>query len=263
MNKALALTALLLSACATPSPSNNAAIGSTLFYTRSNHDGSMAERIVMHRQSAQRMIVNKMVDPCTNAAYVTADFNANSGEAVRLVGGRLTRSLEQDAFATLELDMPTATLSTRVVLPDGVIEEELADVRPPWRLYDFDLADVNAALQGRPAPTRDFYFMVVLAWPEAGAPRFVTNRGRAEVVHVGAEEHSGHATQKYDVSGSLNGTLWLDAANGHVVEARFDEPNHPGYDNFSLVLTREAEAPQGDAAWREAMAAHWRDCPTL
>jgi hypothetical protein len=57
----------------------------------------------------------------------------------------------------------------------------------------------------------------------------------------------------------LNGALWLDAAEGYVVEARFAEPNHIGYADFKLTL--EAIADGGEAEWRARLASHWQDCP--
>lgn len=252
----LSVLALLLAACvSTPAPQSP--IGAVHFYTRSNQDGSSPERVIVYRESETRIAVAKMVDPCTNAAYVTGEFDLDAGEPIRLVGGRLTRELTQAPFATIALDPATRTVSTRVELPDMLIEEELAEVAAPWRMYDFDLADITTLMQGRPAPRSDFSFTVVLAWPEGGGDRFVTDRGRADAVYAGAETRNGHEAIRYDVSGALNGQLWLSAAQGHVVEARFAEPNHPGYENFMLVLTQSAS---GAEAWRGALAAHWQGC---
>jgi hypothetical protein len=52
-----------------------------------------------------------------------------------------------------------------------------------------------------------------------------------------------------------------DARSGHVIEARFGRPNHPGYDNFMLKLTEAAPPPAGAETWRNALAEHWRNCP--
>mgnify|MGYP001159346220 CR=1 FL=1 len=49
--------------------------------------------------------------------------------------------------------------------------------------------------------------------------------------------------------------------HGYVVEARFNEPNHPGYDNYALVLQRVEDGHEGEQAWRDALAAHWQGCP--
>ncbi|HEY7798500.1 MAG TPA: hypothetical protein VIA80_07040, partial [Hyphomonadaceae bacterium] len=79
-------------------------IGTTLTYTRSNQDGTKAERILVHIVSSTELHVAKMVDACTDAAYVTATFDPATKEATRLVGGRLTREGTQSPQAFLDLD---------------------------------------------------------------------------------------------------------------------------------------------------------------
>ncbi|MGE0740149.1 MAG: hypothetical protein AB7O98_02310 [Hyphomonadaceae bacterium] len=262
---ATALASCALAACsATPAALETPRdpVGRVHAYLRSNQDGSLPERVVVYRESATRAAVYKMVERCTNAAYVTAEFDLARGEALRLVGGRLTRESTQDGVATLTLDPEARTLTTHVALPDGgEINETLSGVASPWRIYDFDLADLTTLMEGAPAPRGDFVFTVALAWPAETEGPFVTNRGQAHARFDGEELRRQHASLRYQVSGALNGQLWLDAREGYVVEARFDEPNHPGYDDFSLVLEGVVEAAEGPAAWAETLAAHWRGCP--
>lgn len=234
-------------------------VGATRIYVRSNQDGTMPERIITHRESATRVAVSKQVERCTNAAYVTADFDLTRGEASGLVGGRLTRELTQQGFATIAADLNSRVINVSV--PSANITERLERVGAPWRIFDFDLADISAAMEGHPAPRSDFGFYVTLAWPEDTGGPFFTNRGRADATFVGEEQRAEHHTIRYDVRGALNGSLWLDAANGYVVEARFNEPNHPGYDNFALVLQSAVSGEEGRQAWRDALAAHWQGCP--
>jgi hypothetical protein len=52
-----------------------------------------------------------------------------------------------------------------------------------------------------------------------------------------------------------------DARSGHVIEARFGRPNHPGYDNFMLKVTEAAPPPAGAETWRRVLAEHWSNCP--
>ena len=82
-------------------------IGTTLTYTRSNQDGTKPERILVHTVSPTELHVAKMVEPCTDAAYVTATFDPATKEATRLVGGRLTREATQTQQAYLDLDPKT------------------------------------------------------------------------------------------------------------------------------------------------------------
>jgi hypothetical protein len=181
------------------------------------------------------------------------------GEASQLIGGRLTRESAQEAFATFEANLNDRTI--QIDVPPANVHERLTGVAAPYRLYDFDLADVSSMMEGRAAPREDFAFFVVLAWPEDTGGPFVTQRGRADAVYVGEGQRQNHNAIRYDVHGALNGSLWLDAREGYVVEARFNEPNHPGYDDYSLVLQRVADGHQGEQAWRDALAAHWQDCP--
>ena len=53
-----------------------------------------------------------------------------------------------------------------------------------------------------------------------------------------------------------------DATFGHVIEARFGLPNHPGYDNFLLKLVKVSPGEEGNAAWRDAITRHWQGCPS-
>lgn len=261
----LLLSALFLAGCSsaasTQVPTEAAdPVGRTATYVRSNQDGTMPERIYIHRESRARVAVSKQVDRCTNAAYVTAQFDLTRGEASQLVGGRLTRESTQDAFATFD-----ANLNDRVItvdVPQANVHERLEQIPAPYRVYDFDLADVSSMMEGRNAPRENFAFFVVLTWPdESGTGPFVTNRGRADATFVAEEQRQNRNTVRYDVRGALNGQLWLDAREGFVVEARFNEPNHPGYDNYSLVLQSVADGHEGEQAWREALAAHWQGCP--
>lgn len=267
MKHALTAVALaaLAAACSSAPAATHAAneptdpVGRTLFYVRANQDGTMREEIIVHRESRTRLAVSKQVERCTNAAYVTAELDLSRNEPATLTGGRLTRQLTQDSFATIAADLNDRTL--QIDVPHVNVHETLNGIGAPWRIYDFDLADVSALMEGKAAPRENWAFFVALAWPEDTGGPLVTNRGRADARFVGEERRQDRATIRYDVTGALNGSIWLDARNGYVVEARFNEPNHPGYTNFALTLERVAEANEGEQAWRDALAAHWQGCP--
>lgn len=244
---------MLASACATPPlPSD---VGRLYHYVRSNDDGTLPEDIFVHRESATRVAVHKAVSRCTNSAYVTAELDASSGEARSLVGGRLARDLSQDAFATLSFDASTRTITVK----GAGLDESLTVGTAPWRLFDFDLADVGALDRERALARRDYRLSVALLWPVADAPRMMRALGDAVFTYAGSELASGADAVRYDVSGALNGRIWFDAGRGHVVAARFAEPNHTEYRSFRLELRDMSD--QGAAAWRAALADHWKDCP--
>lgn len=253
------LAAALLAACAsTPptAPETQTAVGRFYHYVRSNQDGAQPEQIYQYRASATRLEVGKQVSRCTNSAYVTATFDPARGHGIEFVGGRLARDLSQDAFAWLTYDAAAGALHASI--PQANIDERVAIAGAPFIVYDFDLADLNARFAGAAPPRQDFRFAVSLIWPEDGAASIFRDLGWAEARFAGAEPHMEHDALRYDVSGALAGQLWLNAREGHILEARFAQPNHHGYADFRLRLERiEAD---GAEAWRAARAAHWQGC---
>lgn len=248
---------------ATPTPLADPT-GATLSYIRSNQDGTLPERILVHIISPTEIHVAKMVAPCTDAAYVTAVFDPATREATRLVGGRLNRDGAQDPQAFIDLTPNPRTLDVRVADPAAAPSETYPAPPAPWRIYDFDLAEF--ALFG-PREPKDFTFGFVMAWPEDAAPLLrVLGAVNAKFLYSsdnGAKNHfrlSGPAFTD-PIVGDRGGELITDAQRGHVIEARFGRPNHPGYANFMLRLVEATPAPAGAAAWRDALAAHWRNCP--
>lgn len=253
MLRILAAT-LALSACAyTPAPT----VGRLYHYVRSNQDGTEPEHIYQYRASATFVEVGKMVSNCTNAAYVTAELDPVTSNPRELVGGRLDRRLGQEAFAWLSYKQGPRRLSARI--PSADLNVDVILTGNPWMLYDFDLTDLNARFAGHPAPRTDLRIDVALIWPEEGVASPFRDLGWATIHFLRSERHNNRRAFRYDVSGALNGPLWLDAAEGHILEARFFEPNHAEYENFRLVL--QSVEDDGAASWREARAAHWRGCP--
>mgnify|MGYP001217056776 FL=1 len=248
--------ALALSACAT-APESSSPVGRLYHYVRSNQDGSLPEQIYQYRASAARLEVGKMVSDCTNAAFVTADLDLARGQPRELVGGRLGRDLNQEAFAWLTYDAASRELHARI--PQAGIDTRVSVDGEPWIIYDFDLSELNARFAGRAPVREDFRFAVTLIWPEEGAANPFRNLGWADAGFAAAEPHLGRDALRFEVSGGLNGQLWLDAHEGHVLEASFAEPNHMEYESFRLVL--QSVEDDGAASWREARAAHWRACP--
>jgi hypothetical protein len=252
------LAALALTACATaPEPATSPTVGRLYHYVRSNHDGAEPEQIYQYRASETRVEVGKMVSRCTNAAFVTAELDLERGQPREVVGGRIGRDLNQEPFAWLTYDPASHMLHARV--PPAGIDERVAVEGEPWMIYDFDLSELNALHAGRPPAREDFRFAVVLIWPEQGAASPFRNLGWADARFAAAERHLDRDAVRFDVSGGLNGQLWFDAREGHLLEARFAEPNHLEYENFRLVL--QSVEDDAEASWREVRAAHWRDCP--
>jgi hypothetical protein len=235
--------------------------GATLHYTRSNSDGSLPERILVHIVSPTELAVAKMVDRCKDAALVTAVFDPAAGEAIRMTGGRLGRDGQQVPQAHLTLVThpdQTRRIDVRFGDPQGPVAETIPAPPSPWRMYDFDLAEF--ALFGH-RDSSDFAFGLAIAWPDDNPP-IVDLLGEAQATLASTDIRDGREVRTYQIGGpalgAAGGPLTLDAAQGYVVEAKFGAPNHPGYTDFHLKLDRIVE---GEAAWREDLASHWRDCP--
>lgn len=235
--------------------------GTTLSYIRSNQNGTKPERILVHVAAVGELHVAKMVDRCTDAAYVTAKF-FSSGDISQLVGGRLQKDGTQLPQAWLEAT--PEGLNVRVGNASSAPIETHPVPPRPWRMYDFDLAEF--ALHG-PRATTDFTFGLAMAWPDT-APPLVQILGQANAKFLyssdGAKRNhfriSGPAFTD-PVLGDRGGELITDAKYGHVIEARFGRANHSGYDNFLLKLTALQSGAEGEKAWKDALAAHWANCP--
>lgn len=248
MIRSLAAAALLLSACAAaPAPS----VGRLYTYVRSNHDGSLPERIYMYRADETRLEVGKVVSRCGNAAFVTADLDLATNQARELVGGRIAADGSQAPFAWLTFE--DGALHARV--PAMQLDVRTPVEHTPWRMYDFDLADLNAFRAGRPASRSDFSFGVALIWPDGESENPLRYLGQANAHFAAADGDE----VRFTVSGALNGEITFDADEGHIIEARFAEPNHTEYENFRLRL--QSVEDDGEAAWRNVRLAQWRDCP--
>lgn len=246
--------------------------GTTLHYTRSNQDGDLPERVLVHVVSPTELAVAKMVEPCTDAALVTARFDPRTGEVIRLVGGRLQRDATQSPQAFIDFDPQARRLDVRLGDEKSEPVETPAAPPSPWRMYDFDLAEF--ALYGPRTPDA-FSFGLAMAWPDGSSP-VVRILGQADAELLDSGVRTGQPFNLFAVGGEAfggpdgdgGGLLMLNAEYGYVIEARFGAPNHTGYDDFLLRLESMTPAfdidtgeATGEDLWREELLAHWRNCP--
>lgn len=237
-------------------------VGRIYTYLRTNADGSEPEHVRVFRRSATDLAVSKDVSPCTNAAYVTATLDLERGEARTITGGRLTRQGTQEAFAWLQVDAASPRMSAHVELPGQTLDDTADAGERPRVLYDFDLADLTVLAPHLSDPRQGFSFGVALFWPP-DIPDFLQYRGKLEAAFEAEETHNGRRALRFRVTGAAfgdqAGTLWLDAREGHVLEADFPIPNHDNYTDFKLVLERVEDT--GEAGWAALLASHWAGCP--
>lgn len=245
-----AFAALALTLAAAP-----ALAGEIAHYVRTGLDGAEPEHIHVYRDSERRVEVYKMQSRCTSAALVIAEMDPAHGEVRRITGGRLTREGTQSPVARMTVDPATRKLDLRVDLPGQTITDTKTLGEAPLWLYDFDAADLTVT--GDKASRSLAY-----TWPEGDTP--LLSPGRADLNFAGRETRDGRAVRHYRVtgpafSGDQGGDLWVDAANGRLVEARLGRPNHPGYNGLLLKLVEETAAD--DAAWRARLLSHYANCP--
>lgn len=263
--KHLVLAAALAAIVSAPAFAADGGLGRILSYSRSNIDGSEAETIHQYRPSADRVLVNKQMEPCTNAALVVGEIDVASGEVGRIVTGRLNRAGGQDAFGDIVLDRAARRIDLALKLPQGEIRLSTTVPDRPWMLYDFDLADLNSLLPRRADWRSDFSFGMALLWPEGDPSNALTYRGRLDARFVAEETWRGRPALRFEVGGPAfeggeGGMLWIDSRGGYILEARWSRPNHPGYRDFRLTL--DDDRLGGDDAWTALMLSHWQGCPT-
>lgn len=233
-------------------------VGRSWHFVRSNDDGSKPEAVVVHLAAPGRLAVMKAVAPCQRAALVTATFDPATGQTGELVGGTLGQDGQQQAFAWFRED--AGMLTARAALPEGELRLATPIATRPWHLYDFDLASLNAWLVGRPDHRAGFMIGLPLLIIAATGPS-LRDLGALTARRLGETGWQGRPALLFQLDGPAlggrSGLLLIDAEQGHIIDARLPMPNHDGYRDFRLRLAGVAD---GEPAWAERRAAHWRDC---
>lgn len=251
----------------THSPENDR-IGRIYYYERSNVDGSLDERITVFRRSTTALEVYKENGLCGNAALVTADLDPATLTAPRITGGSLRPNAEHVEFAFLEANAAADAVDMLVRLPEMEIRDQAPIRSPRWHLFDFDLASLTVATPHLDHRRDGFDFGLLLLWADPNGDDPLFWLGEVDARYVTEEEHLGVKSERYALGGSAfedtrstgrSGTLWLDAAEGHIVDAVMPVPNHPGYTDFRLRLLRVSDG--GEKEWRALLTAHFADCP--
>lgn len=248
------MIALIAAALAASSPAP------ILHYVRSNRDGSEPENIVMTRPDVSTVAVYKYVSRCTTAAYVTAAFDARSGEVASLDAGKVGRGGEQVKFGRIDFDPASRTLSAWIDTPGGRLSETMSVPDRPWHLFDYDFGTLNAELQSV-KPRRDFSFGLPLVWPQENG--FLRYLGRVDAQFIGFDRVGSTAATRFKLTLAgpqpATGHLLLDAAQGHILEAELSIPNHDNYRDFKLALTKVEQG--GAKGWDKLLRRHYANCP--
>lgn len=239
-------------------------VGRIYHYLRTNSDGSEPEHVRIYRRSLTEVAVNKAVSRCTNSAYVTAVLDLQQGEARELTAGRLTREGTQAAFGTLRFDPDGPAVTARVEpAPGQVFSDELDAPSRPRVLFDFDFSDLTVLLAHRSDYRARFSFGLPLVWFVEDPANFLTYLGQVQGTFEADEVHNGRPAHRFGLGGDAlkgkPGTIWVDAAEGHILEARLPMPNHDSYRDFKLTLERVEDT--GEEGWRNLLMSHWQGCP--
>jgi hypothetical protein len=196
---------------------------------------------------------------CTRAALVTARIDPVSGQASELVGGQLGRDGRQQAFAWFKED-GSGQITARAALPEGELRLATAVGTRPWHLYDFDFASLTLWLANRQDRRADFRIGLPLLLIGPQGPT-LADLGALDGRFLADTQWMGRPALLFRLEGPAlggkAGTLMIDAAAGHIIEARLPIPNHDGYRDFRLRL---AGIDNGAEAWTQTLAAHWRGC---
>jgi len=242
-------------------------VGRIYYYERTNTDGSRDERVTVYRQDETQIAVYKESSLCGNAGLVTATLDFETFTTPVITGGRLMPDAQIMEFAFLNHEAGSDVATMDVRFPDMEINESAPIENQTWHLYDLDLASLTMMTPHLIDPRGDFSFGMALVWADQNAEDPFTWMGDVAVNYDGDVSHIGHHTRHYTLSGSAFegdmaaggvGELWLDAEDGHVVDAIFPAPNHPGYTDFRLRLLHVSDG--GAEEWNSLLRAHWNNC---
>ncbi|MCA1750037.1 MAG: hypothetical protein LC634_11140, partial [Sphingomonadales bacterium] len=153
------------------------ATGRIYHYIRSNQDGSAPEHVWVYRAAPNKLEVYKAVERCTDAAFVTAWIDPETGRASLINGGRLMPEARYENFAQLAYDGTSSRMTVDAALPDLAVHEEIRVRDEAWHLYDFDLATLSVQTMGLADPRTGFSFGLPLVWTDPASGDFLRHLG--------------------------------------------------------------------------------------
>ena len=262
-------------ACASPVPdefskyeisSDHEEIGRIYHYVRTNFDGSDPEQVSVFRKSQTELEVYKARNKCTRSALVTAELDLERRIAHRITGGMLMPNAEHLEFAFMTYDPDAKQIDIRVEMGEESKAFSVPINSEPWHVYDFDFASLTVMTPYLTDFETEFSFDMIMFSTDPNLENPIIEMGLTQVVFERAENLNGQAVNKYRVGGeafTINGEdkggyLWLDAQDGHVVQAKLGIPNHREYQDFKLALTSIDDG--GAEAWRALKLAHFEGC---
>jgi hypothetical protein len=235
-------------------------VGTIYHYERSNQDGSLPEQISVFYASKDAVEVYKAREKCTDAAFVHAKLDPESGVASSITGARLLPDAEHFDFAFLTYDEAAKALSISVELPNmPVIKKSTPVEHTPWHLYDFDFASLTIAHQLAENPKADFSFGLPLLLADPSLEEPLTYLGTVKATY---DEEYTAISHRFSLSfvgeNSEIGQLIFDPMHGHLELAELNIPNHLGYKDFKLDLLSTQKG--GEKGWENFLTNHFAGC---
>jgi hypothetical protein len=225
-------------------------VGAVYHYEKSNADGSHPERVSLYVADRGTIETFKFRLPRpTSASRVVAAMDWERFSAERLDSWQMARFSGDRHVATAEYSPVARTLSLQI---EGLPRHTVVVRHLPLHVYSFDLASLNVAFRFLRDPKG--FFTIGIANPTyAARGSTIAYNGEATIQYVADEAHEGTACRKYRIDGEgldgHGGVIWVNSAEGHIVDMQIGQPNHPDYRSFRLkLLGRESMKPD---AWQD------------
>ncbi len=223
-------------------------VGRVYHYEKTNHDGSVPEKISLRIAAVDRIEAFKFHPGEEPAGLVAAEMDWTRFSVRNLSSFQVFADGSRKLFAAFRYD--PAVRSVTVDIPAiGRLGEVTPISREPWHVYNFDLASLNVAMPHLVDPQGTF--VIGIADPNFGDGPLFSYRGEVEIRYLGDEQRRGSACRKYRIDGTgladRGGFLWTDRQDGMFVDAEIDLPDNPDWTSFKL--RRLGVERMDDAAW--------------
>jgi hypothetical protein len=235
-------------------------VGTIYHYERTNQDGSFPEQVSVFYAAKDKVEVYKAREKCTDAAFVRAKLDPESGVAASITGARLLPDAQHFDFAYLTYNETAKELSIRVELPNmPVIEKSTQVEHSPWHLYDFDFASLTIARQFADNPKADFEFGLPLLLADPSLEEPLTYVGTVKATYDAEYAALSHRFSLSFVGdeGEI-GQLIFNPMFGYLELAELNIPNHLGYEDFKLDLLSTQKG--GEKGWANFLTNHFAGC---
>jgi hypothetical protein len=218
-------------------------VGRVYQYLKSNRDGSHPGRVTVYVSKPDRLESLKWDEEVGWATFVVADLDWTRFSVRRFESWDLRRGKAPLLKATLDTDAEGAVSIS--VLPGPPLRIS----RWPWHSYDFDFASLGAILPHLRNPEAELVFGRADFLQEDGKVRFAET-GAVFLRYEGRERRGAAATRRYRIEGpglsDAKGSLWADAARGHLVEFELPIPDEPGFVDGRLRLLETSTMTQAE-----------------